>query len=461
MKFRGTLIALVLAVGLGSFVLISERRERRSIQERESLAKLVPLQSGDVVRLGFFYGDKRLALERKDRSWVVQEPVSAQCDLEMVATFLDTLALARIEDSVGRGNLARYGLDHPAAIAHIETADGQSHKLEFGRINPMQTLVYVRVDDEPEVLLTTSSLLTYSLTSAFGWRDKRMITLDPAQVERLRFSTINAGSLVVRRDQQQRWITEGEVPWRVDPLKLRGLLLQLTALKAVGVADENKGSLHKYGLGNRKLSTVLEDSTGREVGDLVFGFARGEGSYFAMVPNKPEVFHVDGQLVESMLALVREPRDRRVFPPFDPAKVTRLEVTAPAENFVLERLGMTRWRVSSSDKADSTYVIDPGRVQALLEQLATLEITEFPARQPERSLVDPPEWSVDLSGVEGYLSGLRVGRRDPRGGLHTFAYAVGDQALFLISPMVLLNLPFELERLGTGEFEVPVDSEQG
>jgi len=38
---------------------------------------------------------------------------------------------------------------------------------------------------------------------------------------------------------------------------------------------------------------------------------------------------------------------------------------------------------------------------------------------------------------------------------------VGDQALFLISPMVLLNLPFELERLGTGEFEVPVDSEQG
>jgi len=40
----------------------------------------------------------------------------------------------------------------------------------LGNINPLQTLVYSLVDDSKTVVLTTSSLLTYSLTNAFGWR---------------------------------------------------------------------------------------------------------------------------------------------------------------------------------------------------------------------------------------------------------------------------------------------------
>jgi hypothetical protein len=461
MKFRGTLIALALVVGLGTYVFVSERRERRALQDRASLEKLVPLEAGDVESLAFAYGDKRQTLVRRGQGWVLVEPVSAPGDAEMIAAFLDTLVTARIEDRVGRGNVARYGLDHPAATAVIQSRGDQSHKLEFGRINPMQTLAYVRVDDDPEVLLTTSSLLTYSLTSTFGWRDKRMITLAPEQVDRIRFSTINAGSLIVRRDARSRWITEGGTPWRVDPVKMRGLLLQLTGLEAVGVADENKAALDKYGLGNRRMSTVLEDSTGLEVADLIFGFALREGSYYAIVPDKPEVFEVDGQLVESLNGLVRRPQDVRVFPQFDPSQITRIDVKAPAEAFVLERSGMKNWKVLSSDKVDSTFVVDPGRVQALLEQLATAEITEFPTQQPERSVVEPPEWSVDLWGPSGLLSGVRIGRRDPRAGLHTFAYGLGDRAVFLVSPAVLINLPFEIERLGTGEFDVPLDTEQG
>ena len=102
-----------------------------------------------------------------------------------------------------------------------------------------------------------------------------------------------------------------------------------------------------------------------------------------------------------------------------------------------------------------------GRVQALLEQMAALEVTEFPEKQPALVQLVPPQWSVDLYGENGLLTGLRIGRRDPRGGVHVVAQGLGDRAAFLLAPTVLINLPFDLERLGTGEIQVPVDSQRG
>ncbi len=461
MRFRATLAALVLALGLGGYVFWQQRRDRQAVQERAALARLLPVQPAEVVRLGFAYGDSRIGLERREAGWVLVEPVSANCEPEAVASFLDTLAAARQEDNLGQGELIRYGLDHPAALVRIETQTGARHELRCGRINPLQTLVYVQVDGGDDVLLTTSALLSGALTSAFGWRDKRMIDVPSDSVALLRFNTLNAGNLVVRRDPTAGWVTEGPVAWRVDPVRLRGLLLQLTGLRGIGVAAEDKEDPLRFGLGHRKLSVVLEGRNGQVLGDLVLGFAFSEGGYYAVVPDKPEVFEVEGQMVESMVSLVQQPRDRRIFPPFDPAAVTRLEVKAPADTFVLQRHGLQDWKVVASDKVDSTFALDPGRVQALLEQMATLEVTEFPEKQPALVQLVPPQWSVDLYGDNGLLAGLRIGRRDPRGGVNVVAQGLGDRAAFLLAPTVLINLPFDLERLGTGEIEVPVDSQRG
>ena len=461
MKFRGTLVALAVVLGLGLVVWFSGQRDRKGAAERAALAKLLPVQAADVVRLGFAHGDTRIELERRDAGWVLVTPVSANCEDAVVASFLDTLAAARMEQRLGSGERARYGLDHPAATVRLETRGGKRHEIACGRINPLQTLVYVLVDADDEVCLTTSSLLSGALTSAFGWRDKRMIEVPADSVACLRFTTIRDGSLVVRRDTRDAWVTEGPVAWRVDPVRLRGLLLQLSALRAIGVASENKQDLAKFGLDNRKLSAILEDGTGNVLGDLVFGYALHEGAYYAIVPDKPEIFEVEGQMVETLVGLVQQPRDRRVFPPFDPETVTRLDIKAPEDRFVIERRGVTQWAVRQGDKVDSSFALDPGRVHALLEQMATMEVTDFPQQQPGRDVVEPPAWSIDVYGANGLVSGLRIGHRDPKGGLHVFAQGPWDRAVFLLSPALLLNLPFDIQRLGTGETEVPVDAERG
>jgi hypothetical protein len=458
-KFRGTLIALVLAVGLGAYVLYSVRHEKRVASKRAELSRLIPVAPADVVRITCVSAADKILLERRGQTWVISHPIFADCDLPVVHAFLDTLAAARIEDEVGGGDPVRYGLDHPAAVVEIAEASGQKHTLRFGRINPLQTLVYVLVDDSDQVRLTTSALLTFALTSDFGWRDKRMIDLDPESVARMEFHTLNAGTLAVRRDPEIGWVDDGPLPWRVDPVRVRGLLLALARLRAVGVSAEDKLDRARFGLDNRRTRAALQSADGNATAEVVFGFAKDEGSYFAIVADKPEVFRVDGSVVDTFVEFAREPRDRRLLPFFDPDSVTSVEVSGPADRFTLERRSHTRWVVTAAQKADSTFALDPGKVLGMLEQLGMLTITEFPPSQPAAALVEPPHLQIILHGRNGPLSGLRVGSKDPHGML-TFARGWKDRAAFLVSPAQLINLPFDLQRLGTGETEVPVGAER-
>ncbi len=458
MKFRGTLITLVIAAGLAAYLFYSERQSAQRATERDKLARLVKATDFDSMR--FAFSGRLIQLQRRGDIWVVTHPISAPTDPRRIHTFLDTLRAARIEERVGEENLARYGLDHPAAEVNLEASDGSSTRLRFGRINPLQTLVYALVDDSDEVVLTTSSLLTYALTSDFGWRDKRMIDTSPAAVQRMRFRTINAGSLTVARHPQRGWEAENRNPWRIDPLKMENVVRTFCKLSAVGVAAENKETLDKYGLGSRRMSVVLEGEGERVLGDVVFGFARGEGTYYAMVPDKPEVFEAADAAVKTFVEFTRDYRDRNVFPKFDVAQVTRFEVSSPTDSFAVVRRGLSGWQVAHSVQHDTTLALDPGRVQLMLEDLMSMKIVEFPDSQPAAAVVDPIEWRVDLYGEDGWLSGIEVARRDPNG-LHTFVRGRYDEWWVLLPVTTMIGLPFDLERYKMEGVEVEESSNRG
>jgi hypothetical protein len=331
--------------------------------------------------------------------------------------------------------------------------------LAFGRINPLQTLVYVQVDGKEDVLLTTSSLLTQSLNGAFGWREKRMIDVDPASVERISFRTLKDGELAMRRDPQHGWRVEGGVPWRCDPLRARSLVESLARLDAVGIAAENKANLGEYGLDNRRVGVQVE-ALGQVAGDLVVGFDDGKGAYFGIVPDKPEVFRVDAKTVDAWVELVRSPRDRRALQPFNPEKISRIKVHSPDDVFELRRLSSVDWRVVSSTRFDSTLTLASGAVDALLAELASLEVAGYPDRQPPATMFDPSPMQVLLYEAGEPVAGIDIGTKDPQG-MNLFARGAGEPAAFLLSPAALLKLPYDLDRLKSDETPAPEGTDRG
>lgn len=461
MRFRATLVVALLAIGLGLYVYLHEVRGGRERAERRAAAeKLLGIDPAQVTALRITHSGTLFELQRRQGKWRLLQPVPAPCDPQQVAAFLDTLGAARREDEVGRGDLEKYGLDRPAARVEIDLG-GQTRTLSLGRINPLQTLVYVLVDDSKEVVLTTSSLLTLALNNAFGWRDKRMIDVDPAQVAELRVRTLTGQSAVLqRRGPGGSWVVGGSVPWRADPVRVQSLLRGFARLSAVGVAAENRAEPHRYGVDNRRFGLEVVRGDGTVAGDVVFGHAEPEDRYFAVVPDKPEVFRVDGKLVDLAVDMVREARDRRALPPFLPDRITRIRVHATEDVFELRRRSATDWKVVSSTKVDSTFALAAGGVDQMLTELATLELTDFPATQPPAGHFDAPAISVQLFEGDRQVSGLEIGHRDPRG-MHLFARGPGEPAAFLLAPTALLHVPFDLDRLKAEETPAPEGAERG
>jgi hypothetical protein len=461
MRFRGTLVVALLALGLGVYVYLHEvRGGRERAERRAAAAKLLGIDPAQVTALRITHPSTRLELERRASAWRLVQPLAAPCDPQQVASFLDTLAAARREDEVGRGKLEKYGLDQPAARVEIEVG-GRKRTLALGRINPLQTLVYVLVDDSNEVLLTTSTLLTFALNNAFGWRDKRMIDVDPAQVAELRVRTLVAEPLVLqRRGAGGAWVVSGPVPWRADPARTQSLLQGFARLAAVGVAAENRADARRYGVDNRRFGVEVVRGDGSVAGDVVFGFAEGEDRYFGIVPDKPEVFRVDGKLVDLAVEMARDARDRKALPPFLPDKITRIRVRASEDAFELQRRSATDWKVVSSSKFDSTFALATGAVDQLLTELVALDLTDFPAAQPPAGHFDAPEITVQLFEGDRQVSGLEIGHKDPRS-IHIFARGPGEPAAFLLAPTALLHVPFDLERLKAEEAPAPEGAERG
>lgn len=446
MRFKSTWIVLGLAVLLGGWVYWHEvlgGKHRNA--SREAAAKLLPVTAAAVDAIRIEHSGTQFHLQKRNGVWVLVRPVPAPCDPATIAAFLDTLAAARVEDEVGGGDLARYGLDAPAAVVEVDAA-GKTQRLRFGRINPQQTLVYVLRGDGKQVLLSTSTLLTQSLNTAFGWRDKRMTDLRPGTLQRFSVRTPMAGDGTFVLDPKSGWRTGGDVPWRVDPVRGLSVVQELSHLHAVGIGAENKADAVKFRVDNHKVGMEGWDAAGNLIFDVVIGLNDGYGAYFAVVPDKPEIFKIDERLVETAFSLVNDARDRRALTPFDPEKIDRIHVVSTDDRFELRRRSAQDWKVAASTKVDSTFALATGSVDAMLTDLATMEVAGFPDRQPSAARMADVPIVVRLFTGATEVAGLEIGTKQPDG-LFVYARGPGEPAVFLLSPTSVIKVPFDLERL--------------
>jgi hypothetical protein len=461
MKFRGTLVVLVLALVLGGFVYFHEVRGGRQKAARRAKAEsLLAIDAAHVAAIRVQHSGMNFDLEKKDGVWYLLRPVPAPADPRVMSAFLDTLAAARREDEVGRGDYVQYGLDAPAARVEIDV-DGKTRKLAFGRINPLQTLVYVLVDDSKSVVLTTSALLTESLNNAFGWRDKRMIDVDPETLQRLHFTTIMNGEISIRRDPRFGWRTEGPVAWRVDPVRAQSLVQSLSQLDAVGVAAEKQGG--SQAVRAREPLVDRRAADGRRPGrrrshDWI---RRQQGCLLRCRAHKPEIFRVDGKTVDRWIELAREPRDRKALPRFIPEKIDRIRVETSDDHFELRPPfggGSGKWPRARRPTAPSPSRRAP--VDAMLAELSKLEITDWPAQQPPAKLSIRPRSAFcctrDPTPSRGSTSAARI-----RTASICSRAVPTSRRLFLLAPSALLQVPFDLERLKADEAPAPEGGDRG
>lgn len=161
MKFRNTLILLVILAALAAYVLLVERKA----PSPDEIDETIPTPMAEV--LSFEVAQARgLRLERSDPGqatdiqvgedglWHIVEPVQAEADQDAVTRLLGTLTTLRpsreLTGTVGAPG--DYGLDPPAMRAEVTLEEG-SVALSLGANNPSNTSYYGQVAGDESIYL--------------------------------------------------------------------------------------------------------------------------------------------------------------------------------------------------------------------------------------------------------------------------------------------------------------------
>ena len=146
MRFKGTLILLVICLALGAFVYFyeikgGEEREKATQAEKQ----LWELEDKDIRQIDFIFPDRQITAERRgEEEWFLTDPRQLEADSDELNRLVSSAAKMERESTVepNAEDLAIFGLDPSQSSLRLTTSAGEEHTVIFGNNNPTGSSAY-------------------------------------------------------------------------------------------------------------------------------------------------------------------------------------------------------------------------------------------------------------------------------------------------------------------------------
>jgi len=150
---RTTLILVLLALGLGSFVYFYEIKGATQRQEiKEQKQQIFSFAEDDVQALTVQTKKLTLNLERSNQSnnpkWLIKSPISEPANDAIVSYLMDLLVKGKSDRTLPTptNQLAQFGLERPQTTINITLKNQQRHQLILGKHNFNGFFLYAQTD---------------------------------------------------------------------------------------------------------------------------------------------------------------------------------------------------------------------------------------------------------------------------------------------------------------------------
>ena len=136
----------------------------------------IQISSDDLEQVQLTLSEQTVVMNKQESVWRLTEPIMSATDSITVAQFINSLADVELESVVSANpeRYEQYGVDSSGIRVTANWSD-QSRTIFVGDRGPDYQSVYVRIDDDPRVFLTSSSLTVHDELDR--WRDKKIISL--------------------------------------------------------------------------------------------------------------------------------------------------------------------------------------------------------------------------------------------------------------------------------------------
>src|SRR5580704_15856018 len=209
MHLRNTIIALVLLLLVGGYSLIVLLGSRPVPPPT-----LLNLDSKHISGIDLRYADSELKLVRNpNHTWTIVKPIKADSDQGAVDGLTETIANAQLTRTIEEkpDSLKPFGLDKPAVTLTVTTDDkGVLPALLVGRISPVSNAVYVKLANQPAVLMTTGDFVGAITKTVNDLRSHELMTFNMDDANQIVLhSGVNQPIEIDRQGGQWRIVTPG------------------------------------------------------------------------------------------------------------------------------------------------------------------------------------------------------------------------------------------------------------
>jgi hypothetical protein len=378
---------------------IRHKQEQQATEEKA--AKIVHLEKDKIVAIELLSRDKeKIELKKPADTWVLTSPIKTKADASAVASLLHSITDAKPEKVVSEKDVKweDYELDKPEFAVALATKD-QTAEIRFGAANPAKTSYYVRVDEQPKLLLVQDTLKNSLNKSAFDLRDKTVVGLSPDQVDHIVISA-EGKEVELQRDAKDQWTIAKPERIRAKAAIIALNLRTLTNLTAKSIIDDPAKDEDPYGLNNPQ-ETILMGGKEREQTLLIGAPQKKEGSpgaeldRYARIKGQDTVYVLDGRALKSLKTNPDELRDRSLLT-FIPADIEKLEISLDGKTWLAAKDKDNKWSLEQPEKIDK---LDAWPVTSLVWDLKDLEWKSMTKPGPTDLAsvhLDKPQLTVSL-----------------------------------------------------------------
>jgi hypothetical protein len=446
MRFKGTLILLLVCLALGSYLYFYEIKggEKRE-KAKESENQIWKLEDKNIQEIDLAAGGQHIKAVRKgDTEWVLTAPQQWDADSSELNRLAASASNIRREESLIQDNadLSKFGLSPAQSSLKLKTKDGKEYAIDFGNNNPGGNYSYARLSNQKAVFLVSASAASTFSKKVEDLRNHSVLSFEQNEVQSLSIKNPK-GTIELIKDAADRWWLAGTDKRAADSPEVRGVLNTLSMGKIKEFFYEDAGDSKSTGFDRPFIDVTLTYGKNKAIKHLMIGSEKSKlqkkakpekkasnpllpEMYLAKDESRPDPFFVEKDFVDKLLKSPDDLRDKALAA-FQRYEIDSILLTNTKGSFSFTKSGGD-WLLSSANKKAKWEAVN-GILDSLEKKVK--EWIDTPAPLATYGL-DKPHIHVVLKQGSNIVIDCSLGNAAKNGGI--YSQIKGDSSVKVADP---------------------------
>jgi hypothetical protein len=390
MKWKSTLVLLLLVAGLGAFIWFVERDQASTKIQRDRARSALDVDPDSVSYLEITQSNLVISASLVDHNWRLEQPVQGYADNGEIRRILQGLEALEKGDVISESQRDRSGLtknDYGLAIprARIDLRHrGRPTSILVGDHTPLGPSLYVMQTNRQEIIATSTNILSYLPRDVEQLRSRSLLHGVPLRAQRFEIKRSSGLLQITRRDDGQ-WILQQPIEGRADNSFVRDLVQKFQTARIELFVEDGVEDFGPFGLDKPAVAEVYiwpEGEAGARSVFLGHPVKEDPELVYARVDDWTSVFGVSRKLIEDAQSSAQILRDRRLFN-LRTAAVGYIEISSGEETTELQKDDAGSWTLTKPLQRNA----DDELVWTLLSEWGKARVNSFvPVAAPDETV---------------------------------------------------------------------------